>query len=49
MTRRHQPARRRGVVLIIVLVVVIVLALAAYAFSDLMLAHRRVRSGSIPV
>ncbi|MEO8497773.1 MAG: hypothetical protein ABI614_22125, partial [Planctomycetota bacterium] len=39
----RQPAkRRRGVVLIIVLVVVIVLSLAAYTFSDLMIAHRRV-------
>jgi len=41
--RRNLDAkRRRGVVLIIVLVVVIVLALAAYTFSDLMVAHRRV-------
>lgn len=33
---------RRGFVLIIVLVVVIVIALAAYTFSDLMIAHRQV-------
>ncbi len=42
MNRRRETTRRRGVVLIIVLVVVIVLALAAYTFSDLMVAHRRV-------
>ncbi len=40
--KRRKPRRRNGVVLIIVLVVVIVLALAAYSFSDLMVAHRRV-------
>jgi DNA uptake protein ComE-like DNA-binding protein len=34
--------RRRGFVLIIVLVVVVVVALAAYTFSDLMIAHRQV-------
>ena len=39
---RRVSLRRRGVVLIIVLVVVIVIALAAYTFSDLMLAHRQV-------
>ncbi|MFV1964351.1 MAG: general secretion pathway protein GspK [Pirellulaceae bacterium] len=32
--------KRRGMVLIIVLVVVLALSLAAYTFSDLMLAHR---------
>ena len=31
---------RRGIVLIIVLVVIVILALAAYTFSQLMLAHR---------
>jgi len=40
--QKNHAKRRRGVVLIIVLVVVIVLALAAYTFSDLMVAHRRV-------
>ncbi|MCA9144165.1 MAG: general secretion pathway protein GspK [Planctomycetaceae bacterium] len=42
MRKRRCSKRRSGIVLIIVLVVVIVLALAAYSFSDLMLAHRRV-------
>lgn len=39
---RRRTRVRRGVVLIIVLVVVVVIALAAYTFSDLMIAHRRV-------
>ena len=40
--RRARVQPQRGVVLIIVLVVVVVVALAAYTFSDLMIAHRRV-------
>src|SRR5262245_2736081 len=42
ITRRtSRPPQRRGVVLLAVLVVVVVLTLAAYQFSDLMLAEDR--------
>lgn len=37
---RGQAGRRRGMVLILVLVAVVLMALAAYAFSDMMLAER---------
>ncbi len=36
------PPRRRGVVLVVVMIVVVALSLAAYAFSDVMLAENQV-------